>query len=122
LYQFAIIISKDLISTKKETKRRYKKKNPGQTSRRHNYPAGYSDDDDSTDHSVRSDRKRKANTLPNKNQKKLKKDEQKMGSKSKTAEQNHNVNVRDDDSFLEGLSQESIQTLGMLYYVFYCNT
>ena len=113
MYQFAIILSKDMISTKKSTKRRYRKGNLGQTGRNKKYPSGFSDDDDSSDH---SNRKRKANTIPNKIQKKLKNNEQNIGSKSKTVEQNPNINIRD------GLSQQSIQTLGMLYYVFCCNT
>ena len=84
LYQFAAILSKDWISTKKSTKRRYRKGNTGQSSRR-NFPNGYDDDDDSPDH---SNSKIQADTIPNKIKKKLKKDKQKKVLKVKQRNKN----------------------------------
>lgn len=91
-------------------KRRYKRRNPGQTGRRNNYPEDY-EDNDSDD----SNLKRKAKPSPKIiNKKKQKVDKQPMLEKQK---QNNPISevVVEDDSLLDGLSQNSIHTIGTLY-------
>lgn len=110
-------------------KRRYRKRNPGQTGRRNNYPDDYENDSDD------SNLKRKADPSPNISRKKSKVNKQKvleqplpenLKKKSKKVEtQPDPISeevIMEDDSFLEGMSQQSIHTIGTLYILFCYNT
>jgi hypothetical protein len=113
-----MLLSQKWIIKKISTKRRYRKGNPGEKSRRNQYPPGYDDhpnyDDFSDDDYVKPKAKKiKIDKLP----KELKNSHKKITSEKSIVIKENDVVVRDDDSFLEGFSQ-SIHTIGT-FYVFY---
>jgi hypothetical protein len=117
-----MLLSKKWIKKNISTKRRYRKGNPGEKSRRNQYPPGYDDhaahyDDFSDDDSVKPKAKKvKIDKLP----KELKKPHRKnTNEKSIDIKENDVVVLRDDDSFLEGFSQ-SIHTIGTFYIFYVC--
>ena len=107
-----MLLSKKWIIKKISTKRRYRKGNPGEKSRRNQYPPGY--DDVSEDECLKPKAKKvKIDKFPNEleNSRNIVTIE-----KSIVIAENDELPVvlRDHDSFLEGFSQ-SIHTIGTCY-------
>jgi hypothetical protein len=111
---------------KSSNKRRYRKGNPGQLGRRNVYPEGYFDDETTKQKKTTNKKKRKSKSKQKNNKVKKRKkqnydikDDETLETSNNTLLQPETVDgkVREDDSFLDGMS-ESIQTFGKYIYIF----
>jgi hypothetical protein len=119
---------------KRSNKRRYRKGNPGQLGRKNEYPAGYNDKKQKGKKGKcdNSAKRKSTNIQMNEKVDKTKKQKPNVKVNNKTSKgivqkQTRKTRnsievtlpaeialvVRDDDSFLAGISQQSIQTFGM---------